>query len=179
MNPDLKSKCVRRARAVHGSVIVEAVLAAAMLATAGVALAKLSRGSVDLGRQSDRQLAATLAADNFLTRIRPLLADEVREEAEAAGQSVASNAGCIARVSVDDFEDGDIHGVHVIAEFSAGDGTLVRRHDWRLETPPAGNDGGKNAGEEADEKLVEAPTDESDEGAADAGEQKDALEDTE
>ncbi len=117
------------------SVIIEVVLSAALLATAGVALAKLSRGAGSLSQQADQHLAAELAADNVLNRLASLPADEVKERAAKIAKAVAEDTGCEVDTNVESFESGDARGVHVRVEVTTEMAVRVVRHAWRLQTP--------------------------------------------
>jgi activator of HSP90 ATPase len=123
------------------------VLAAALLATAGVGLSKLVSRSQAVARQSDQRLAATLIAGNVIERLKAVdgdgdsMADRYESEARLARQSAMEASGYDVRVMVKPMDaSSDVSGVHVRVEVTAGDLVRVVMHDWRLKTPASNED---------------------------------------
>ncbi|QDT04049.1 hypothetical protein K227x_24350 [Rubripirellula lacrimiformis] len=118
-----------------GSVIIEVVLAVSLLAVAGVALTKLSRGASMLGRTADQHLAATLAAENTLERMRALPTGQWSTQGDAIASAVGNDTQCTVTVAVDDFQSGPNEGVHIQVQATLGDAVTVRQHDWIVREP--------------------------------------------
>ncbi|TWU47246.1 hypothetical protein Poly51_50450 [Rubripirellula tenax] len=126
---------VRPSRMRRGSVVLEAVLASALLATAGVTLARLAQSSAALNRQSDQQLAATLAADNVMHRLDGLSVEDVRSSVDKTCASISRSSGCDVQAIIDDVVGVDARGIHVRVEVTTGGGGRVRRHHWKFNEP--------------------------------------------
>ncbi len=118
----------------RGTLIVEAVIALVLLATATFALTKLAKSSAALGQQSDQRLTATLAAENTIQRLQGVAADKLSDQADQVAALVAQDTGCEIDVSTEPFTTGDREGIHVRVDASIGPAIRVSLHDWRL--PP-------------------------------------------
>lgn len=118
-----------------GSVTVEVVLAATLLATAGVGLSKLVGRSQIVARQTDQRLAAKLIAGNVIERFKATDADQMEIIAEPLQRSAIESSGYDVRVTVEPMRksDGGASGKHVRVEVVAGDAVRVVMHDWRLQ----------------------------------------------
>lgn len=138
-----------------GALIVEAVMALVLLATATVALAKLARSSAALVRQSDQRLIATLAAENTIQRLRGVATVDLADQADSVAKLVAQDAGCQISVTTEPFTTGQHRGIHVQVDASFSNSVGISLHDWRF----ASRDDGQ-----ADEATSDTPT----EGGTDA-----------
>ena len=126
--------------------IIEAVIAAALLATALISLAKLSQSSAMLNSQADGRLAATLAAQNVIARIGVAEISSLDSSAKQAASEVESSSGCKIDVATSVFETGQRGGVHLQVIAKLNDQVSVQLHRWYLE--PLGDDKGEPAGED-------------------------------
>lgn len=113
--------------------MVEAAISIAMMATAMVALTRLASSSAELNHIADRQLSATLAAENTLERLQSLPLDELSDQAAAVADEVASECGCQIKAAVEAIESPP--GYHVTVTVAIGDQIELSLHDWRLEVP--------------------------------------------
>jgi Tfp pilus assembly protein PilV len=114
-----------------GSLVIEAVIAVALLATAAYGLAKLASSAAALSRQSDQRLAATLAAENTVERLRRLPAERLAAEAGGVAHLVSESAACEVKVSTDIFSVAAGKSVHVRVDASPAKNIRVTLHDWR------------------------------------------------
>lgn len=130
----LQSNPGRITRGQDGSVVVEVVLAAALLATAGVGLSQLVARSQVVGRQSDQRLAGALIAGNVIERLKTVDVDQIESQAEQLQQSATKSTGYDVRVTIDPITvtDSTPSGSHVRVEVIADDSVRVVMHDWRL-----------------------------------------------
>ena len=116
----------------RGSLIIEAVIAVALLATAGLALTRLASSAALLSRHSSQTLAATLTAENTIERFRGLAADQVLQRAADIGTDLANQSGCQVQVETDEFLTSEQKGIHIQVTVTIEDSIRVVAHDWRL-----------------------------------------------
>ncbi len=119
----------------RGSLVIEAVIASALLATAILALGKLAQSAAALGHQADQRLAATLAGENLLERLRAVPIEAVGERADELADVVAQQTQCDVEVSAKPFSVADREGIHVQVDVSPSPQVRVTLHDWRLKSP--------------------------------------------
>lgn len=127
----------KQARVIHGrdgSVVVEVVLAAALLATAGVGLSKLVGRSQIVARQSDQRLAAALIATNVIERLKVTDADQVETVANRLQLSAIESTGYDVQVTIKPIQgaNSNLSGSHIRVEIIADDSVRVVMHDWRF-----------------------------------------------
>lgn len=117
-----------------GSVIVEVVLAAALLATAGVGLSKLVGRSQIVARQSDQRLAAALTAANVIHRLKATEVEEIEMVAGRLQRSAIESTGYDVQVTIKPMRgaNSSSSGSHVRVEVIADDSVRVVMHDWRF-----------------------------------------------
>lgn len=125
-------KTIRARPARRGSLVIEAVISAALLATAGYALTRLARTSSTLSQQADQQLAATLTAENLVERLRALESDELQQRATTVAQSLADASQCEIEVLTESFTHAGREGIHIRIDVSSSPQNRVTIHDWRL-----------------------------------------------
>lgn len=120
-----------------GSLVIEAVIAVALLATAVYGLTKLASSAAALSRQSDQRLAATLAAENTVERLRRLPAERLAAEARGVAQLVSESAACDVEVSTEIFSVAAGNSVHVRVDASPTKNVRITLHDWRWINEPS------------------------------------------
>jgi len=134
---DQKQLCSRQrrwGRRRGGSLVIEAVIAAALLATATYGLTQLAKSAAVLRQQSDQRLAATLAAENTLERLRGVPLAELTGQADEVAEIVAASSGCEVDVSTTPFTAAARDGIHLRVDVSPSQNIRVTLHDWRLPT---------------------------------------------
>ncbi|TWT51199.1 hypothetical protein Pla22_39760 [Rubripirellula amarantea] len=116
---------------------MEAVLAAALLFTAGIAVAKYAKDVRKLDRNADVTIAAKLACDNTVERLRTTPADQWMDTASDIAEQVSDAAGLPMTIDVSEFETNDSRGQHaeILARYH-GD-IVYRTHAWSLLEPTA------------------------------------------
>ena len=120
-----------------GSLIIECVIAAALIATATVALTRLARNSVALNQQSDNRFAAKLTAENLLQRSQQMEADQLADQIGPLAAAMAEEYATEITASANPFESGDHRGLHLRIDVRSAPNAQVTIHDWRVfdETP--------------------------------------------
>lgn len=116
-----------------GSLVIEGVLAVALLAMAAVAMAKLARDSASLERLADQRLSAKLVGENVLGRLRQVSDDDLASEAEKLANEFSGANDCTLTTDVQSFENETGRGIHIMVEVSLGSSVRVRTHDWRID----------------------------------------------
>ena len=119
------------------SVVVEAVVALALLATALIALGKLATTSTAVRQQSDAQLAATLVAENTLERLSAIAFDDATDQTPKIANTMRESSGYDVVAKTDSFRVGEQESMHVTVQVRSGDLVAVTLHDWRVR--PAAN----------------------------------------
>lgn len=141
---DKKSMCSvhfqRPRRRRCGSLLIEAAIAVALLATAAYGLSQLASGSAALARQADQRLAATLAAENTRQRLRRISDENLAEKSGEIAALVTNASGCEVTVSIEPFANTNHEGVHIRIDVSPEESIRVSLHDWRLTTGPSPSD---------------------------------------
>ena len=136
-NSDSNSlRSARRGSERAGSLVIEAVISVALLASATYALTKLARSTAELNRQTDQRLAATLTAENALERLRGLSAEQVAQQVAGIAQSMSESSGCDVEITSAPFVSGDRGGIHIRVDVVPSENARVTLHDWRLEAEP-------------------------------------------
>lgn len=149
-----KHHCRRR----RGSVILEAVISVAILATAMVALTKLAQISSALHQESDGRLAAALAAENVMTRLDAVAVDQLSDEIEKAVVAVEEASGCEITPKLVPFEVNGRKAVHVELEVQAAEGLGVTIHRWIAQdaSESSASETGEDQSDPAEEESDEA-----------------------
>jgi Tfp pilus assembly protein PilV len=137
-----------------GSLVIEAVIAVALLATAAYGLTKLASSAAALSRQSDQRLAATLAAENTVERLRRLPAERLAAEAGGVAQLVSESAACQVEVSTETFSVAAGKSVHVRVDASPAKNIRVTLHDWRWVNEPSEQNGESETSAESTETVA-------------------------
>ena len=127
-----------------GSLIIEAVVSVALLASATFALAKLAQSAAELSQQSDQRLAAALVAENTLERLRGVPAEQIASRSEDVAEQMRMTSGCKVEVTTEPFSQ----GVHVRVDVSPSPNVRVTLHDWRLAAPD--DEGASNESESSE-----------------------------
>jgi hypothetical protein len=144
-----------RPTARRGSLVIEAAISVALLATAAYGLTRLASDWAQLNRQADQRLAATLAAENTRERLRRVTDDRLEEQAVEIAALVAEASGCDIEVSTEPFTHRDREGIHVRVEASPERNTRVTLHDWRL--PATRSQQSESSGEETSGSVDSGP----------------------
>ncbi|MGI9474886.1 MAG: hypothetical protein ACR2NZ_25370 [Rubripirellula sp.] len=121
-----------RTRLRNGSLVIECVIAAALIATATLALTRLARNSVALNHQADDRLAAKLTAENLLERSKSIDIDRLESQFGPLAAKMQEETDAIIDVSANPFESGEHQGVHLRIEVAAAPNAAVTLHDWRI-----------------------------------------------
>ena len=124
----------RRRREINrrGSFIVEAAVVVLLLGTASLALTKLAHSSTRLRQRADRQLSAALTAQNALTRLRAVDADQVSQRIGEIEEACERDSGCQVELIATPFEQPQVTGIHLRVEVTAADQIGVTLHDWKV-----------------------------------------------
>lgn len=128
----------------RGSLVIEAVISIALLATAGIALTRLSQNASVLNLQSDDRLALTLTAENTIDRLRAVPDQELAENAERIADAMSKSYRCKVEVDVVEFDGPGGSGLHLVVTATDNRSQRVQLHDWRVavtgELPEEGDD---------------------------------------
>jgi hypothetical protein len=141
------------ARHRRGSLIIEAVISVALLATAGYALTRLARNAANLSQQADQRLVATLTAANTIERLRGLSAQQVSERASDVATDLSEVSGCEVQLATEPFTTPDHTGIHIRIVVSAPGNVRVTAHDWRLDAVQKSADQDPPAQSEEDDEA--------------------------
>lgn len=113
----------------RGSLIIEAVVSSALLATAVVAVTHLGVASKKLGSQADAQMLATLEAANILERLQGSELNSLNAQAASIQASYPSDS---ATITATPFSNGPNDGVHLFVELRVNERAVASVNDWRL-----------------------------------------------
>ena len=144
----------------RGSIIVEAAVAIALLATAMIALTQLAQHSSALTVHADRRAAAQLAADNVLATIEPGPADRWEQRLRDAADRVEATSKCEISILSEPFAAAGREGVHFRIDASPSDSIRVSAHAWRFSAPEPPEDSQPNPDNE--QAAIEAAPDSED-----------------
>ena len=131
---DYRSSVFRPRR---GSLIIESVVAIALLATAFLALGNLAASSAAISRNADQRLAATLAAENVLERLRDVPFDALAEKASELGKTIPDSYGYEGQIETNDFRGGGRDAIHLAVTIRPNENVSVTLHGWRIDQSPA------------------------------------------
>lgn len=142
--------------------MIECVIAAALIATATLALTRLAHHTTQLNHQSDNRLSAKLTAENFLERSKEIDAEQLESSVADLAESMADQYGSEITVTSDPFESGIRKGVHLRIDVAATPSARVTLHDWRWLSPEetdaeGGDDGDSEDSPAADEDVETTP----------------------
>lgn len=127
----------RQAKNRGGSFIVESVVAVLLLGTASLALMKLAHSSSRLRQRADRELSAVLTAQNAMTRLRAVDADQISQRLGEIEEACERDSGCQVELIATPFERPPVAGVHLRVEVSVNHDSRVTLHDWKVMAPEA------------------------------------------
>ncbi|MCG8650698.1 MAG: hypothetical protein MI861_12750, partial [Pirellulales bacterium] len=125
--------CLRHPRHRQGGFLIEAVIATALLATALLGLAKLARTSALLQRQADQRLAASLAAENVLEKLKPMPVDTLVAQAGGVARRVEESSNCEVQLTVDSMQISGRRAAHLTVKAAASEHTQVTLHHWVID----------------------------------------------
>ena len=125
--------------------MIEAVVSVALLATAGIALARLSQNASVLNQQSDDRVSLTLTAENTLERLRVMPDENLTEKADQIATAMSDSGRCNVEIDVDEFDGPAGRGLHLVVTATDKRSQRVRLHDWRITTA------GESSGADKDE----------------------------
>lgn len=123
-----------------GSVVLEVVIAAALLATAGIGLGNLAMRSQTISRQSDQRLAAKLIAGNVLGRLNAIDLNDA--DIESLEREVSKVSGYDVHIKIDSINisksmsSSVASAKHVRVEVVSMSNVRVVMHDWRVQKKP-------------------------------------------
>ena len=126
-----------------GSIIIECVVSALVLASCGVALLKWTRASTALSRKADIRLANQLIADNAAERLENSSITDAVDKASQIATELTTNHSVPVVIRNDEFIANDdssnrLRGIHFTIEVSQDDAsTKTTRHAWIFDTPPS------------------------------------------
>ena len=112
--------------------IIEAVVAIALLATAFVALGRLASSSAAINQVADQRLSATLAAENTLEQLSSLSDDQLQQQASQIATAMEQTHGVQIEVSTSRFDALGRGAIHVQATARGKRGGEIKLHDWRV-----------------------------------------------
>ncbi len=134
------------ARRRRGSLIIESVVALALLTTAFLALGKLAGASAALAKDANRRLSATLTGENVLERLRMISFDAVIDDAAQIAAAMQESYGCEIQVATEAIELNDREAIHVVVTVQPAATLSITLHDWLISQPsPTSTDGGGDA----------------------------------
>ncbi len=147
--------CVRSMACVRprsGSLIIESVVAIALLATALVALGKLAASSAAISRIADQRLAATLSGENVIEQLKDVTFDDLSRESSVIANAIQKSCGYEINVTTDQFLVGDRDATHILVTVRPSTNVLIQLHDWRIkQTNPGAPEAEAPAAEVGDE----------------------------
>lgn len=124
--------CDRR----KGSLLLEVVVASALLGVCIIALGKLGGTASKLQQQSMNDLTVRMAIDNVLNQLQGLPKDEIDKSIESLEGDAKATCGCDVSIKATDVNIADQKGVRISIVGKSLDGhsiTAVRW--WRLNLP--------------------------------------------
>ena len=121
-----------RNHARQGSLVIDAVVALALLTTAFVALGRLANSSAALSLNSDQRLAATLAGENVVERLRSVAFDALDDKAAEAGRAVEETTGFDVQIKITPFQLETREAIHLSVRVQVSEEVSVNIHDWRI-----------------------------------------------
>jgi hypothetical protein len=137
----------RQAKNRGGSFIVESVVAVLLLGTASLALMKLAHSSSRLRQRADRELSAVLTAQNAMTRLRAVDADQISQRLGEIEEACERDSGCQVELIATPFERPPVAGIHLRVEVSVSHDSRVTLHDWKVTAPEFSPDNQQASGE--------------------------------
>ena len=129
---NLHHRSPTRAGTRSGSLIIESVVAIALLATALVALGKLAASSAAISRTADQRLAATLSGENVIEQLKDVAFDDLSRESSDIAEAVQKLSGYEIKVTTDPFLVGDRDATHILVTVRPITNVLIQLHDWRI-----------------------------------------------
>ena len=129
-----------------GGILIEAVIATALMLTATVALTRYAQSAGKLSDLANRNLNARLASENAAERMRHFPADRWSSLADEVGKSVSRSSAVTTKIMVTDFQTDDRDAVHAIIQCQIGGdpGEVVENHCWKFagdnSEPPTNGD---------------------------------------
>ncbi len=140
-----------------GSFIIEAVVAVLLLGTASLALMKLAHSSSRLRHRADQELSAVLTAQNALSRLRAVDADQISQQLGEIEEACERDSGCQVELIATPFEQPEVAGIHLRAQVAINHQRRVTLHDWKVRSPESSSDDQPAAGEtiETDSSPIE------------------------
>ena len=146
-----------------GSLVIECVVAAVLIATASLAMTQMAKQAIDLNQQANQRLAAKLTAENLLERLRNLPADRLEAESGSIASETEETSLSAIEIAVTPFESGDHRGLHLRVQVDAAPNARVTLHDWRLTSEVVSavedQDAAEDAKRDSDLKIAD-PSDE-------------------
>ena len=134
------------ARRRRGSLIIESVVALALLTTAFLALGKLAGASAAIGKDASQRLSATLAGENMLERLRMIPFTTVIDDASKIAAVMQESCGFEIQVATEAFAVNDHEAIHVAVTVRSAATLSITLHDWLIsQSSPASAEGGENA----------------------------------
>ena len=138
----------RQTRQRRASIILECVIASAILATCSIALLKWTHASGQISHNADTQTAASLLADNAAVRLKLATSANAKAIAKRVAAELSENQGLSVTVTSSEFTpsnepDSDLTGIHFTITVSGDKTPATIRHTWKIETtvppPPSNN----------------------------------------
>lgn len=130
----------RTASTRQGSLVIECVVAAALIATATLALTRLAHHTTQLNHQANDRQSAKLTAENFRERFKEIDAEQLETSVAALAESMSQQYGSEITVTSDSFESGNLNGIHLRIHVATTPNAHVTLHDWRLISPDEPDD---------------------------------------
>ncbi|NNE00635.1 MAG: hypothetical protein HKN47_25245 [Pirellulaceae bacterium] len=151
-----RSLSARRVR--RGSFVIEVVMAAALFATAAIAIGRLAKSTSVLSLRADQQLAAQLTAENTLNELQQLAVSQIAQAATDIQEARSESSGMKVQIQTEPFQVDQRPAMHLTVHVTpegageqSGTNLGVTLHDWRIASesasttnPDASDQGGSN-----------------------------------
>ena len=110
---------------------MEVVVAAALFATAAIALGRLAKTASAISLQADQRLSAQFTAENTLARLNAIPLEDVATSSQRIADEVSQESGYRVTVSADEFslsDSSDEPALHLVVKIEPN----TTLHDWRI-----------------------------------------------
>jgi len=122
-----------------GSLIIECVVASAILASCSIALLNWTQSENQLKRQANTQTAAVLLANNAADRLNQTTTEDAITFANRVASELSKQQRLDVVIAISEFNNSqkagpEISGIHFTITVSQGNVPITVKHSWKLDT---------------------------------------------
>lgn len=130
----MRSFSLKPQRSRFGGVLVEAIVASALLLTATTSLTRFIVSSKQLEIAADQRLAAKLVTENVVERLRSIKAEAWPTKADAIAQDVSTESGIKTQIKMTSFQLGERDAWHATIRCQVGnnESAYQENHTWKV-----------------------------------------------